>query len=490
MNFGAQLLVVVVAFICLPILVKLLSPTDFGLLSLLWAVIGYFTLFDFGISRAVTKLLASLRGNDDEQELSSIIWASLVVGTSIGLFGMLLLYVFSPVLMDVLNIDPGVYAESVQSFRAASYGIPFMVLYGIMRGIQAAYFKFTLMNLYQFLLGIIQWVGSVVVVLLGLGLYEIILCIVAGRMVVTMLSLMQLPSIAIGFSFKRFVWNTKDMRRLVNYGGWVSLSQILSPVFSYLDRFFIGRFVSIAAVGYYTIPSEMLSRILIIAMSLVTVLFPALSEYAKGEEQTEKMNKLYVRSTRFLFVALFPIIVILSLFSYEILSLWVGPTAADQAHAVFIILCVGIFFNSMAQIPTTLLHAIGKPRMTGLLNLIELPLLVAMNIVLIPVMGIVGAAIAWSVRVMIDCVVLIVLAERNIDKKTGERYFVSNTFLIAAFMFCGVCAMMIYLDAPSLSKFALAVVFGLAYATIVWIYALNREDKESLYHITRKLWMA
>ncbi len=485
LNFGTQLLVVVVAFISLPILVRTLSPSDFGLLSLLWAVIGYFTLFDFGISRAVTKMLSGARDTSDSNEITSIIWASLAIGAVIGSLGMLLLYVFSPALLELLNIEPVNYAESLRSFRAAAVGIPFMVLYGILRGIQTAYYKFSLMNIYQFILGTVQWVGSVIVVSMGYGLYEVIICIVIGRMIVTLLSFLQLPFFITGFNLVRFKCEIGHISRLLRFGGWISVSQILSPIFSYLDRFFIGRFVSIAAVGYYTIPSEMLSRILIIAMSIVGALFPMMSEVV----QRDVLKELYLRSIRFLIVALVPLILVLMLFSREVLTLWVGKTVAEHSYVVFIIVCLGIFFNSIAQIPTTLLHAIDRPKYTGILNMAEIPLIIALNILLIPSFGIIGAAVSWTVRVIVDCGLLIILADSSVKSDVHKSYFPTRIFMLIIMAASAVTFIVYQWEIPLLIKIFIAVSMLILYSLSAWGHAFFEQDRNSLRLIFKKIWM-
>ena len=51
-----------VALVSIPILIRGLGTDRFGILTLAWVVIGYFSLFDLGLGRAVTKLVADRLG--------------------------------------------------------------------------------------------------------------------------------------------------------------------------------------------------------------------------------------------------------------------------------------------------------------------------------------------------------------------------------------------------------------------------------------------
>src|SRR5205823_13508741 len=64
-----------------------------------------------------------------------------------------------------------------------------------------------------------------------------------------------------------------EVLRLVTYGGWVTVSTIVSPILVYFDRFMVGTLISVVAVGYYAAPHEMAPRLLIIPTSLVATLF-------------------------------------------------------------------------------------------------------------------------------------------------------------------------------------------------------------------------
>ena len=72
LNLITQVLVSVVAFLCVPSIVRMLGVEKFGLLSILWLFVGYFSLLDFGIGAASVKFLSEHFSKDERAEAAGI----------------------------------------------------------------------------------------------------------------------------------------------------------------------------------------------------------------------------------------------------------------------------------------------------------------------------------------------------------------------------------------------------------------------------------
>ena len=64
-NLAGQILPMVVGIITIPVIIRVMGVDRFGVLSLAWVVVGYFSLFDLGIGRALTKLVAEKLGTHE-----------------------------------------------------------------------------------------------------------------------------------------------------------------------------------------------------------------------------------------------------------------------------------------------------------------------------------------------------------------------------------------------------------------------------------------
>src|SRR5262249_41701417 len=115
----------VVAVFCIPILIRGLGKERFGLLTLAWVLIGYAGLFDLGLGRALTQLVAQKLGAGEEREIPSLVWTSLLLMLVLGLAGTAVVFLISPWLAGrALKIPDPLDAEPLQSFRLIGYSTP------------------------------------------------------------------------------------------------------------------------------------------------------------------------------------------------------------------------------------------------------------------------------------------------------------------------------------------------------------------------------
>ncbi|WP_410965024.1 oligosaccharide flippase family protein, partial [Salmonella sp. SAL04286] len=73
---------------------------------------------------------------------------------------------------------------------------------------------------------------------------------------------------------QNFLLERRLMVSLFKLGSWMTVSNLLAPALSYVDRFLIGGLVSLTAVAFYTAPFDMLTRLAVIPAAMITVLFP------------------------------------------------------------------------------------------------------------------------------------------------------------------------------------------------------------------------
>jgi O-antigen/teichoic acid export membrane protein len=488
-NFLTQALLIIVALWSLPLIVKGLSNEGFGLLSLFWAFIGYFTLLDFGISRANVKFLSEAIATARSEEIRNIVWTSLSVSFLIGMISGAAIVIMTPYLVnDLFKISISLAAEAKKTFILAGIGIPFMLILGTLKGFQMALQRFEIFNIFQGLTGVLQGVGSVLLLWWGYGLYEVVLLTVGLRVTLSFCAFVILPWLISDIFSTLPSWNGQTLKKLLTFGGWVSVSQVISPLFLYLDRIFIGMFLTLSAVAYYTVPQEALTRMLVIPMSLTTTLFPAMSTGTVILNKENKSSLLYYRSVKYLAIVMLPLILGFIIFARDLVTLWIGKEFAEQSILIFQILAVGLFFNSLAQIPTTALHAFGRPDIGAKFHFIELPLMIILNLLLIPAIGIIGAAITWTFRVMIDAVLLFIATQRKIAQSGWmvSRFSMKEIFSLSVIIGSGFVATAILLTDTS-AKAAGAALCIVIYTVATWYYSFDDLDRKFFLQLAERI---
>jgi O-antigen/teichoic acid export membrane protein len=197
----------------------------------------------------------------------------------------------------------------------------------------------------------------------------------------------------------------------------MTVSNIVSPLMVSMDRFLIGATISMAAVAYYATPYEAITKLAIIPGALMGVLFPALSTTLASNRQ--QAGRLFRRTLTYVFLSLFPAVLVIVTFARPGLELWLGAEFARNSTVILQLLAVGVLINSLAYVPFGLIQADGRPDLTAKLHLAELPIYLAMLWFLVHAFGIIGAAIAWTTRVTVDAGALFVMARGCISRPAG-----------------------------------------------------------------------
>ncbi len=406
LGLGAPLLVAVVA---IPPLVRALGSERFGLLTLAWALIGYSSLFDLGLGRALTRLVAEGAERGLERELSVTVWTALLLLTGLGLAGAALLGIAADPLTSLLRVPSELHSEAVLSFLLAAAMIPLVTLTAGLRGILEAQRRFRGLSVLRALTGVFTFAGPLVAIRFYPGLPAAL----AALGLVRVASLAAHVALCAKYRHgllaeRRFAPSVTGP--LFQFGGWLTISSLLSPLMVYADRFLIAAFVSMADVAFYVTPFEIVTRLLVVPAAMSGALFPELSASAQSPEAA---RRLYLRGVSGILLVLGPVVVLLALLAEPALGWWLGPEFARASSRVVRILAVGLLINAAASMPAIWLQASGRPDLTAKLHMIELPLYLAGAVWLIRAFGIEGAAFAWFARVTLDAALLTVLARRR-----------------------------------------------------------------------------
>lgn len=409
---GAPLLVAIIA---IPFLIEGLGTSRFGVLTLVWMVVGYFSLFDFGLGRALTKLVAEKLGTEEKNDIPDLIWTGMGMMAILGLAGGAIVAILTPWLVtSVLKIPENLQAETLDAFYLLAGSIPLVITTTGLRGVLEAYQCFGLVNLIRIPLGVITYLGPLAVIQYSNSLVSVVAILLIARILAwisySIYCAYIVPELRKSIRFIRSM-----VTPLLSFGTWMTVTNIIGPLMVYLDRFVIGAAISMAAVAYYATPYEVVTKLWIIPGALVGVLFPAFATiFFNDRSRTER---LHIRGVNYIFIALFPLTLIIVTLAHEGLSLWIGHEFANNSTLVLQILATGVFINSLAHVPFALIQSSGRPDITAKLHLIELPFYLGILWWLLDTFSIVGAAMAWLIRVMVDTVVLFLLSKYLLRSK-------------------------------------------------------------------------
>ncbi|EHP0083488.1 O147 family O-antigen flippase [Escherichia coli] len=400
-NISGYIIPSLIAIPALGILSRILGAEQFGLFTLAIALVGYASIFDAGLTRAVIREVSIYK--NVHKELRAIISTSTVILTILGLIGGSVLFLSSNVIVKLLNINANHLVESVKAIYIISATIPLYLLNQVWLGIFEGMEKFRKVNLIKSINNSFVAGLPVIFCFFHGGLLSAIYGLVMARvlsLIVTFIFSRKLI-ISSGLSVK-----IVTVKRLIGFGSWITVSNIISPIMTYMDRFILSHIVGADKVSFYTAPSEGIQRLTILPSALSRAIFPRLSSELQSVKQTK------ILSYFIMVIGILPIVILIIILSDFIMSAWMGPTYHGTPGIVLKILAIGFFFNCIAQIPFVSVQASGRSKITAIIHLLEVIPYLCILYIFIYHWGIVGAAIAWSVRTSLDFLILFL-----IDKK-------------------------------------------------------------------------
>jgi O-antigen/teichoic acid export membrane protein len=260
---------------------------------------------------------------------------------------------------------------------------------------------------------------------------------------------------------------------------------ILSIIILRMDTLMLGYFKTTTIVGLYNAAHPISQLISVFLMSLVFIYLPIASQlYSKN--LMEEMRRNYMILTKWIFSATFPFFLVIFLFPETVLNVSFGSPYVEASVALQI-LALGMFIHVFLGPNAATLIAIGSTKLNMIDDLIGAITNISLNIFLIPMMGIMGAAIASA----ISLAVINTLKSAQIFHMHKIHPFTKNylkPIVISTVLIFIIYLLVKHLFSASISIWTLMLLLFLFLATYSVCLVITRSfDKEDIMMIIQLL---
>ena len=421
-NSGSFVFITLVSFLVLPFIIKKLTIEGYGIYILITSLIGYYGILDLGLGSALVKFTAELKAKNENQLLNTYINSTIIFQGGVGVIASACLLIFSHQILSILNVSQKNFAESIIGIKLCALGFFFTFIASaykaVLQGLQL--YKYT--SLLEGSFNLFINVFLVIVLYLGYGLVGAIFINVfmafCSLTIYYFLARKNLP----GYKFVPEI-DVVVVKNIFNFSFFVFLSKISGIFSTYLVRFAISIFLGPAAVTYYVVPSKVVGAVGGVASSAVSTIFP-FSSQLKAVEKKEEIKKLFLQSTRIFAAVLLPLTLFISLFSKQILTIWMGKEFALQSWMVLSVIAVSSFIGSFSAIPNLIILGQGNSKLIGLFSLMNIVSYLIFIPLLTEMFGIIGTA--YSLLITSGIVIIYVLYKTTqYTEITLSEYYVA-----------------------------------------------------------------
>lgn len=361
----------------------ILGKDIMGVYYLFIAYYGIFNMIgDGGFGQAAVKRISE--GNEQNEYLSAYVTlrALLIVVST------LLLLALSPYFIDLQDFH--LILAIIISLLAAFFG--HTLTYGVYGLGHVG--VFTSSNGFGEFFRILT---QVVAILFGFSIYGLFGGFILGLIVSGILCLKY-------FTFKPAKFSFRHISSLAVYGFWIFLIGTGSIVFAYADTIFIGYFMTNGDVGVYRTAYQFTSLAAFLSVAIATTLTPKISHWS-ANNQMDKIAPVITRGITFSLLLAIPVAFGGILLSERLLYFFYGADFAEGALVCSILLVMQIIavFTLLLGVGLTASdHARQAFYAAGIAALLN----IVLNVTLIPIFGINGAAVATLISYTLNAILI------------------------------------------------------------------------------------
>jgi O-antigen/teichoic acid export membrane protein len=408
-----------VALGTVPLVVKGLGDANYGLYSLVTAIVGYFAVIDINVTAGSVKYIAAFHVQQDDERINETVFFGLSVYALLGVLGGLGLFFGAHVLVTrVFAVPAALVPEAVATLRLAAFGFFLGQLQSYLQSVPQSLMRYDIASRIEMLFGTGVPLLTVAVLMLGHGLFDVILLRVAASAVNCLILWRCIRQLLPRLRYRRP--GAAIRRELLGFSAYSFLSRFATLSYAYADKLIIGALVGVTGLAYFTVASTLANRLLSLTYRLSGVLFPATSALAARGELA-RLNRLYVKASRYVVFINASVLVLVAVFAYQILYYWMNPQFARAGQVVLAVMALSNFIDSLTSLPSLVNDGMGHPRVSGMFALARAGFGLLVVYLGVAGWGIAGAA--WGhliASVLLTAAFLVAVHGRTVPTQLGE----------------------------------------------------------------------
>jgi len=446
--FVSQIVTLGSGFLLNILLSRWLGPGDFGLYTLTLTLFTISTLVaGLGIPETVVKFVADYK--TDRERRDAVVTAGVVNALLLGTVAGFILFLFAGEVATLFSIP-----ELSGLVRIAAFAVPLSILnttlLGLLNGLRemrSYSFRFIIRSLLLVML-------AAAFILMGFGPVGAV-----TALLLTEVGTLAFVAMVVRPHFRPSTLNHRETtKKMLAFGSRIFIASAVYLVNTYTDTILIGYLLTETDVGRYAV-AVAIARVAFLSLpgSISTVNYPAISEYySKG--LTDAVEAVISRSVRYSLALLSMTGLLLICLAGPIIEFLFGPAYLPAVPA-FIVLVYGmIVFGAVSSVGPSL-SAMNRPGLSSKVNILVAGVNVVLDLMLIPLFGITGAAAGTAVSCTLLAVLILYILHRVFSVQVesamiAKTFGVFTAFLLAFFLLQGVVH-------PYVLVAALTVLYGI-----------------------------
>ncbi|TXH57598.1 MAG: hypothetical protein E6Q89_04225, partial [Bacteroidia bacterium] len=217
----------------------------------------------------------------DNHKVGQFVFSALVFVAIAGLLLGFLIIIFNRIIVThLLNVTGSSFLNTSLSLYFVALCIPIFLVTNILNGYQEGMANFRSLAMQRIVVGSLYFLLPVIYVMYIPNLLGAVMGVVSARFIGFFYALLINLSI---FPNRYYKLSKSAFKELLTFSSWITLSNIISPILVYIDRFIIAHVMGANIIALYSGPSDIINKIVVFPSAIAKAVFPILS--SRGNRQ-------------------------------------------------------------------------------------------------------------------------------------------------------------------------------------------------------------
>lgn len=471
----------IIPFLYTPIMLDMLGQAEYGLYSLANSIVGYLSLLSFGFGSTIVRYISKYRAENNINEVEKtygfflVLYCCLSIAVLIGgcIISNNVELMFSRGLLssELAKMKPLVVIMSIST--AISFPL------SVFTSLTIAYEKYFFRKILDIVATLLVPISNLIALYLG---YASIGLTISGTIIQLLIG-----SLNITYCFKKLglrprfsILPKKMVGEMLRFSVFVFIASIVDMLFWATDKVILGIFANTVAVAIYNIGVTFNNMVMTLSTSISGVLVPKITGMVVTNTDKKEWTNLFIKVGRIQFLIIALIISGFSVFGQTFIKLWVGVEYLDAfwvAVLTMFPLCVPLIQNTGISFIT----AQNKHAFRSIIYLIIAILNVISTILVVPYLGIVGAALCSCISYLLGQGIIMngyYYKVTGIDIPLFWKNIANMAIVPIVMLIIGVLLSNYFVITTWLIFFISVVIFTALYAVLMYKFTMNEYEKD------------
>ena len=472
------------------IMLRILGQSEYGTYQLVYSTISYLSILSLGLTGAYNRFYYRYKVKNDEKAISKLNGLFLSVFIVIAIISIIcggFIYLNIEIILgDKLLESEIVLAKKLMIFMIFNLALTFPA--SVFDCNIVANERFFFQKMLVILQGLMGPFITLPLLLLGYGSIGIILITTILTFLKFVVSIYYcVIKLKMRFSIGKIDWAL--LAELMHFSVYLLLGQIVEIVNWNVDNFLIGRFLGAIPVAIYGVGSQINNLYLQLSTSISSVFAPKINELAAQTDDNKELNVLFIRMGRIQFIVLLLVLLEFILWGEDFICLWVGKEYAES-FMVAVLLIIPVTIPLIQNIGLEILYAKNMHKVRAVVQAIIAVVNIVFSIILINIMGVVGAALGTGIALLLGNVIFMNYYYQfkvGLDIKKFWLGIIEFVPTIVVVMVVGNVVKFFCRIENWFGFFINAAVIIIIYGIALYCLTLNQYEKELFYSLLKPL---